>query len=294
MTARWRRTLAAAIIVALAVGCAPADDEPVGLQVVATTSVLGDIAAEVVGDDGTVATLIPRGADPHDYQASPSQAASVRRADLVIAIGLGLEEGLERVLDAAAADGVPVLELAPHLDPIAGDPHIWLDPVRIAEGVHLIGTELARQDPDGDWPARAEAYAAELRSVHAEVADLLAAIPPHRRRLVSDHDSLRYLAERYDLEVAGTIVPGTSPLAAPAPRHLAALAALIREEGIPAVFLDEAASGTVAEALRREVGTDLAVVRLHIGSLGPADAPAGTYAGLLRENARRIADALGG
>jgi hypothetical protein len=88
----------------------------------------------VVADAGRVETLIPRGTDPHEYQASAAQTARVRQADLVVANGLGLEEGLANVLDAAAAADVPVLELALRLDPISNDPHFWLDPLRMADG----------------------------------------------------------------------------------------------------------------------------------------------------------------
>ena len=288
------RRLAAALLATMLAACAPLDVESADVEVVATTSVLGDVVAEVVGDGATVETLIPSGADPHDYQASAAQAASVRRADLVVAIGLGLEEGLASVLEAAAADGVPVLEVAPRLDPIAGDPHVWLDPLRMAEAARLIGARLEQHAGAGAWTDRADRYAEHLQTVHEEVANVLAAVPPDRRLLVSDHDSLGYLAQRYDFTVLGTIVPGTSPLAAPTARHLAMLAARVRDEDVPAVFIDVTSPDTVAEALRREAGSEVTVVRLHVGSLGPPDTAAGTYEGLLLDNARRIADALGG
>ena len=293
MTTLTRR-LAAVCLATVLAACAPHDVESADVDVVATTSVLGDVVAEVVGDGATVETLIPRGADPHDYQASAAQAASVRRADLVVAVGLGLEEGLASVLEAAAADGVPVLEVAPQLDPIAGDPHVWLDPLRMAEAARLIGARLEQHTRTGEWSDRADRYAEHLEAVHEEATDVLAAVPPDRRLLVCDHDSLGYFAQRYDFTVLGTIVPGTSPLAAPTARHLATLAARLRDEDVPAVFIDVTSSDTVAEALRREAGGRVTVVRLHVGSLGPPDTAAGTYEGLVLDNARRIADALGG
>lgn len=282
-------------MVTLLVACAAGSEEPSELEVVATTSILGDVTTEIVGDAGTVETLIPSGADPHEYQASASQAASVRSADLVISNGLGLEEGLEDVVRAASEAGVPVLELAPQLEPIDDDPHVWLDPLRMADGARLIGDELSGLAENGpDWTERADSYAADLESVHEEVAEILSAVPPDRRQLVTDHDSLQYFAQRYEFTVVGTIVPGLSPLAAPTAQQLEELASLIRQEDVPAIFLDAGTSDTVAQALRREAGTDVDVVRLHIGSLGEEGSAAGTYEGLLTDNARRIAEALGG
>jgi ABC-type Zn uptake system ZnuABC Zn-binding protein ZnuA len=90
--------------------------EPV--RIVATTSILGDLVANIVGDDGTVDVLIGAGVDPHAYQASARDAAALRDADLVVANGLLLEEGLLAALDAAEGEGVRVLTVADKLDPI--------------------------------------------------------------------------------------------------------------------------------------------------------------------------------
>lgn len=283
--------LAAALVAA---SCAADDGPEEGVTVVATTSVLGDVTTELVGDAGTVEALIPRGADPHEYQASAAQAAQVREADLVVANGLGLEEGLDNVLAAAADAGVPVLELGPRLDPIPNDPHVWLDPLRMADGVRLVAEQLADMGAGNGWADRADGYVNELETTHEEVEQVLGAVPDERRQLVTDHDSFGYFAERYDFAIAGTIVPGTSPLAAPTAQHLAELAELIRTEDIPAVFLDVATSDTVAETLRREAGVDVAIVRLNVGSLGAEGTEAGTYTGMLLDNAQRVAESLGG
>jgi zinc/manganese transport system substrate-binding protein len=89
------------------------------VQVVATTSILGDVVRQLVGTDGEVTVLMGPGVDPHAYQPSARDAGLLREADLVVANGLQLEESLVSVLDAAAADGVRIFELAPQVDPIA-------------------------------------------------------------------------------------------------------------------------------------------------------------------------------
>ena len=88
------------------------------IEVVATTSILGDLIANLLGDDGTVRVLMGPGVDPHGYEASAADAAAMRDAELVVANGLLLEEGLISTLEAAGADGVRVLSIADKLDPI--------------------------------------------------------------------------------------------------------------------------------------------------------------------------------
>lgn len=255
VTIRVVSCLGIAVLATLFVGCAGNGQQSSLPLVIATTSVLGDVATEVVADAGRVETLIPRGTDPHEYQASAAQTARVRQADLVVANGLGLEEGLANVLDAAAAANVPVLELAPRLDPVSNDPHFWLDPLRMADGALLIGQELAAHAAEDGWTDRAQSYAIHLESIHDDIEQTLASVPPDRRLLVTDHDSFRYFAERYEFSILGTLVPGTSPLAAPTAQHIAELAALIRADDVPAIFLDVASTDTVAEGAARGTGS---------------------------------------
>ena len=107
----------AGLLPAALTGCSsdnPADDT---VSVVATTTILGDLVRNVVGNNAEVEVLMPVGVNPHDFQASAQQVAAIQRADLVVANGLGLEEGLHDVLEAAAEDGVRVWEVGPDIDP---------------------------------------------------------------------------------------------------------------------------------------------------------------------------------
>ena len=302
LTHGWERTVLAAVLAAgLLAACGGAtDDEPAdGVRVVATTTILGDLARNVIHDAGTVEVLLPVGADPHDYQASSRQAAAVAEADLVVANGLGLEEGLADLLGTAASDGVVVLEIAPLLDPIpfgadgqGQDPHVWLDPLRAADGAAFIAESLADIDPTIDWATAADTYRAQLIEAHEQITTLLEPIPVARRRLVTNHDSLGYFAERYGFEIIGTVVPGGATLAEPSSSALAALVEAIERSDVPAIFADSTTPSQLAASVASEVDRDVAVVELFTGSLGGADSPATTLIDLLLENARRIALAL--
>ena len=98
-----------------------AADEGDRLQIVATTSILGDIAATLAQDDAEVTVLMPPGVDPHGYEPSASDGRVLREADLIIANGLQLEENLVSVLEAVEEEGGNILSLAEQLDPIEFD-----------------------------------------------------------------------------------------------------------------------------------------------------------------------------
>lgn len=278
--------------------CGSTDSPSDGPRVVATTTMLGDIVESVVGEAATVETLLPIGTDPHDYRPSAQEVAALVSADLVVANGLELEEGLNDVLENAADDGVTVLRIGELVDPIPFssdptelDPHVWLDPLRMADAARLIGDALATLDSSADWAARAADYGAELEAADEEIIEILKAV--QNRQLVTSHDSLSYFADRYDFEVLGVVIPGGSTLADPSSAELAALAEAITAADVAAIFAETTEPSALAEAVAAEVGTSVAVVELYTGSLGEPGSGADTLIGMLTTNARRIADALG-
>ena len=268
-------------------------------RVVATTTILGDIAGNVAeGCRAQVSVLMSPGQDPHAFRASAAQATEVQEADLVLASGLGLEEGLREVLEAAASVGVDVLRLGEEIEPRPGgkelDPHFWLDPVQMVKGVSLLGARLGAVAPESAscFAAAADSYGNELLAVHEATSAMLAGIPPQKRVLVTNHDALGHFAERYEFEVAGVIIPGGSTLAEPSAADLAVLVDEIEATRAPAIFAETTRPIALAEAIAAEVGHDVAVVELHTGSLGEPGSGVATYLELLRINAARIASAL--
>ncbi|HJQ90306.1 MAG TPA: metal ABC transporter substrate-binding protein, partial [Acidimicrobiia bacterium] len=197
-----RFLLLALTLAACAGGTEEAED---GLAVVATTSIVGDIAAAVVGDEGEVEVLIPIGVDAHDFSPSSQQASLLASADLVLANGLGLEAGLEDVLASVANDGVQVLELAPLVEPIefrdggALDPHFWMDPARVGDAALAVADALDAHHPSG-WQERAASYAAGMEATDGEIEGILAVVSQDQREMVTNHEAFGYFAARYGFE----------------------------------------------------------------------------------------------
>ncbi len=302
-------TVVAVTVVALLTlgGCDSGGDDDGSIRVVATTTILGDLAQNVIADAGQVVVLMPIGVNPHDFQPSAQQVAAIQKADLVIANGLGLEEGLSDVLEAAASDGVHVWEVGPDVNPRLFveapnadehdegllDPHFWLDPLRDVEAVRLLVDHLSEIEPDRDWSTGAEAYVTALVRVHEESIEMLSVVPDADRKLVTNHRAFGYFSDRYGFEMMATVIPGGAMLANPSSSELASLVETIEREQVPAIFTETVESDTLARTVAAEVGYDIEIVELYTGSLGEPGAEGDTLVGLLRANARRIAEALG-
>lgn len=264
-----------------------------GPRVVATTSILADVTRSL---GVPVETLMPDGVDPHDFEATARDLASLRSADLIIAFGLGLEEGLDETLDSVREAGVEVLEVGPLVEPLpmpggGVDPHVWTDPIRIAEAVRSIGESLSRVDPSRDWSIPVAELVADLVRLDDEIRTTLAGV--ENRRLVTDHLVLGYFAVRYDFEVVGSLVPSTSSLAAPSARDISELIDEIRADSIPAVFVQPGGPVDLAETIAAQVGFPVSVVEVRVESLGPPGNADSTYRGLMLELSRAIAAGLG-
>jgi zinc/manganese transport system substrate-binding protein len=279
-------------------GSAGGDDRA---AIVVTTPILGDVVENLAGGMAEIEVIMPAGIDPHEFQPSARQAASVRDADVLVANGGGFEAGLEDTIDAAADDGVTVFEAVDHVEPLAApehaddhDPHFFTDPARMATAAEALAEVLAAEVPaldDPEFRDHAAAYVTELRALDAEVAAILEPVPPERRKLVTDHDVFTYFADRYDFEVVGAVIPSTTTQASPSAGDIDDLAAVIEREGVPAVFANTSSPADLADTLAAEVG-DVEVVSLFSESLGDEASGAGTYVGMVRTNATRIADAL--
>lgn len=282
----------------------PSETESV--SVIATTTMLGDVANNIIScAGGTTTVLMPVGADPHDFSASSDQVASMVNADLVITNGLGLESGLRDALENAANDGANVMEVAALLNPIkfgSGghddhghgdlDPHFWFDMNRMADAALLIGAELTQMTGDEVYTTRAETTATQIQAAESDVRELLESVSVEKRILVTDHDALGYLAALYDYEVAGTVIPVGTTVASPSSSDLAALVETIKAEDVNAIFANTAVPNDLADAVAAETGDDVSVVTLYIGSIGGPDSPAATYIDMMRSNASLIAQAL--
>ena len=292
----------------------PADSATPGPVAIATTTQLGSILGDITACAGETSTTLMRpGTDPHDFALASDQVAAMTRAKLVVANGLGLEGGMASALASVKADGGRVYEVAPDVDPIAYadleaahagetgththaqgtyDPHIALDARRMARAAENIGKQLTAATGEAKYTQCGTQVGAEISQTDADVREILAAIPAARRVLVTDHEAFNYFAQSYGFDVAGVVVPGGSTDAEPSSADIAAIVAVVKAKGVPAIFSNAAVNPKLVEAVAREAGGGVQVVPLYVDSVGEAGSGAETYRALMTKNAQAIAAAL--
>lgn len=295
------RLLAVALTGALLAltGCAggATSDRPL---VVVTTNILGDVVSHLVGDDVEVMTLMRPGADPHSFEISAAEAARMRSADLLVANGLGLEEGLQQHLDAAAAEGVQTFVAGDAVTVLpytstdadgADDPHFWTDPAQMIAVVDALTPVLEGLGAPA-VTEHAAAYRADLETLDAEMTTAFAAIPADRRALVTNHHVFGYLADRFGFRVVGAVIPGGTTLAAPSTSDLADLVSAIDEAGVPTIFAESSSPDRLVRALADEADRQVTVTELFTESLTDASGGAPDYLTMMRVNTERITSGL--
>ncbi|MBK9081587.1 MAG: metal ABC transporter substrate-binding protein [Rhizobiales bacterium] len=298
-----RRSLLVAALAAPLAARALAQSPPARLPVVASFTILADIARRVGGERVAVEQLVGPGADAHVFQPSPADARKVATARLVIVNGLGFEGWMERLAKAAAAPPRVVVasegvksrkapeEADGHGHRHAFDPHAWQAVGNVKIYAENIRKALSDIDAEGAavYAANAAAYARELDALDADIRAAMAALPPARRKVVTTHDAFGYFAEAYG--VAFIAPKGVSSEAEASAKDVARIIRQIKAEKIPAVFLETVVDPRLMQRIAAETGARIGGA-LYSDALSPPDGPAGTYIDMMRHNVRELTKAL--
>jgi zinc/manganese transport system substrate-binding protein len=206
----------------------------------------------------------------------------------VLRSGGEVDEWLSGVLENAGGDA-PVVDAGAGRPFAVAEPHWWHDPRNARHAVARIRDALVRIDPADrrQLTARAAAYDRHVRALDAGIARCMAAVPPTRRRLVTDHDAFGAFAARYGIAVVGAVIPARTTQAQPSAGELSRLAAVIRRERVRAVFPETSLSPRLARAIAAQTGAS-ARYELYGDTLGPAGSDGATYLGSEAHNADAI------
>jgi ABC-type Zn uptake system ZnuABC Zn-binding protein ZnuA len=291
----------AALAAALLTACGTDDGAPGeggARTAVATTTQVGDLARAVAGERAQVRQILRPNSDPHEYEPRPSDVKAVAGAAVVLRSGGGLDDWLDGVVDNAGSDA-RTTTLSDVVRTRRGDgeidPHWWQDPRNAILAVGRIRDVMIAADPGGRsaYTANAAAYVTRLRDLDRAIARCMRSIRPDRRNLVTDHDALGYYAERYEIDVVGTVIPALSTQAQASAGEVARLVRTIRATGVRMIFPERSASAKLARAVARDAGASVGPA-LFADSLGPAGGAGATYIGSLRANTRALAAGFGG
>jgi zinc/manganese transport system substrate-binding protein len=303
---RRRTAVAAATAVTLAIaagGCSGSRSD--GVSVVATTTQIGDWTRAVGGDAVDVHQILSANTDPHDYEPRPNDVAATADAKVVFANGDNLDPWIDEVVSDSGSDA-KVLDLGASVpvklpgeqegeEASKYDPHWWHDPRNAEAAVREIAPQLSAADPadEATFEANADAYVNKLRALDRGIRGCLDSVPAPDRKLVTDHDAFGYLANRYGIQVLGAVIPSQTTQAQPSAKDLSDLAALVRSEGVKAVFPESSLSSKLADAIASQTGAS-ADYTLYGDTLGPEGSSGDTYLHMEAANANAIVEGFTG
>jgi zinc/manganese transport system substrate-binding protein len=264
------------------------------LKVVASFSIPGDFVRNVGGDRVSVITLVGPEGDVHVYTPSPTDARKIADAKLLVINGLGLEGWLPRLLQASGSKA-PVITATKGIAPLKfgldADPHAWQSVANAKIYVANIRDALASVDPaDAEvFRTQAQTYLGELDALDRELREAIAKIPPSRRKVISTHDAFGYFASAYGVEFIAPV--GVSTESEASARDIAAIIRQIKNEKIPAVFLENISDPRLIRRIAVESGARIGGT-LYSDSLTDEKGDAPTYIDMVRHNIRALTSAL--
>ncbi len=276
------------------------------LNIVATTTMLADLAEVIGGEHVTVNGLMGPGIDPHLYQASAGDVTLMQKADVVVYNGLHLEGKMGEIFESLTDRGSIVIRMEDGLsedellswesDPSIHDPHIWFDVSLWKDAAKTVAAKLSEADSAHKeaYSNNLEEYLVELDDLDTYIKDRVSEIPKEQRVLVTAHDAFNYFGRAYGFEVKG--LQGISTDAEAGTADVSKLADFITERKIKAIFVESSVPPKTIEALQAAVkakGFDVSIGgELYSDSLGGKASGADTYLLTVKANIDTIADAL--
>lgn len=267
------------------------------LQVVASFSILADLARQLAGGLAGVQSLAGANADAHSYQPTPSDVQRLTRADLILVNGLGFEPWLERLRAGTplrgrvvvASQGVDERRIGP-----VADPHAWLSPLQGRHYVdNLEAALLQALGPSGAALEPIRQRAAELRdrlaALDRDIRRTLDPLPAEARRVITTHGGFGYFARDYGLSIT-PLVAGTGDTEASA-GQLARVIRQIRSQRAVALFAENTVDTRLLQRVSEETGVAIGGT-LYGDALSAPDGPAPGYLQLVAHNARTLTAAL--
>ncbi len=310
---KFSKYLILAVLIVMSLSCSSNDETKTSttdeetINIVATTGMIADMVAVIGGDKVKVRGLMGPGVDPHLYKASAGDVALLSKADLIFYNGLHLEGKMSEIFQQMTKRGIKTVAVTDGIDrkhlmappEFKGnyDPHVWFDVSMWSDTVGTVKESLIEFDPGNSdyYNDNAEAYLKELGELDQFVQQRADSLPKDKRVLITAHDAFNYFGRGYGFEVKG--LQGISTESEAGTADVQALAAIIVERQIPAIFVESSVPPRYIEAVQAAVkskGFDVRVGgELFSDAMGNPGTPEGNYIGMVRHNVNTIVNALG-
>ena len=292
--------------------------EETELKIMTSTPILADWVNQITDNQPAVKSIMPYGVDPHSYTPGAKDIADIAELDLIFTVGPNYEaksfskflENQPEIKEVHLIDYISPIENEDHDDHDEHgkkddhddddhdehhdhgtyDPHFWFDPTKVIFAINKITEELSLLNPEdaNKYQTRASEYTAELENLDAYIKESLSTIPKDHRNLMTVHESLGYLANRYDLNLVHAVIPNLDSSTGISPQNLVEAIKIIQENDIHALFLENETPEKTANTVAHETGIKI-VTGLNVETLPDSSV---TYIDFMKNNIQLIVENL--
>lgn len=265
--------------------------------VVATASMMADMAKNIAGGMVNVECIVPIGGDPHLHEPTPRDAQMVNRADLIIKNGLTFEGWLNELIENSGTKAKTV-RVTKGIQPIqsieyenSADPHAWMDASLGLIYIKNIKDALSELDPDNAdiYAFNYGVYKTQLEDLDQYIKREIQKIPVQKRVLITSHDAFQYYGRAYGIQLEAIL--GTSTDAEAQTSDIIRLNKVIKSNKVPALFIESTINPKLLKQLAKDNDIEIGG-QLYADSIGDEDSPAPTYIDMLKHNTDIMVAAL--
>ncbi len=233
------------------------------VEVVASFTVLADVAKQVGGSHVHVTSLVGNNGDPHEYEPSAKDSKQLSNADVVlISDSRSFETWFERLAKAAkrndivpVSKGIQTHQMIENSRNIT-DPHVWNDPENVKVWVLNIRDALIQADPEdaSDFIANANLYIKKLSALDDYAREKFAQTAPNKRKIITSHDAFGYMGSAYDIKFLAPL--GVSTETEASAMDVKSLIDQIKKEGVKFYFIENSNDPRLAKQIALETGAE--------------------------------------
>ena len=299
------------------VGCNQADDDGKRfvdkdkISIVTTIYPVYDFASNIAGDKAEIINLVPTGVEPHNFELSPKDMQLIEEADLFIYNGAGMENFVDKTLNAIQNENLVIVECAKDVTLLEShhlhhedeheeeheeehdakvDPHTWLSVQNAIVAIEYMKDALVTLDKENAqyYEDNYRAYKDELLELDALYQAELKDLP--RDTIVVNHEAFGYLCEAYGIHQVG--IEGLSADSEPDSARMKEIVDFCKEEDIRIILFEELVSPKVAKTVASEIGAETMVLNPIGGLTAEQEANGKNYIELMKDNLEVLKTAL--
>ena len=266
-------------------------------KVVATASMIWDMAKNIGGDYFDIQCIVPIGGDPHIYEPTPVDVKKVAAAQLILKNGLTFEGWLDELIENSGTKATSV-RVTEGITPIqssvyhnASDPHAWMSVNNAYTYIENIKNSFVALLPQHKeiFENNYKNYLLQLEDLDAYILAKIKSIPEGKRILITSHDAFQYYGRHYGIRLEAIL--GVSTDAQAQTSDVTRINNVIRDSKVPAVFIESTINPKLLEQLAKD--NHIAIGgKLFADSIGEKDSEAPTYIDMMKHNTNTIVEGL--